>query len=182
VNSWTDRSRFILHNGDLRVPHLVSRWGSDDRSARAERLPFRWPQNPFWGLLCRGFPSLFSPNAEWIPPGEAALLRPNGFAGQARSGFRAEQGGRRLTRGFRPGGLLGMAIASRRSGHWPPLLTSETVRSSKQVAASALVRRPALPASISAGVAIIAAVAPFVMCRTSQLSSRNSACPVRPHR
>jgi len=29
----------------------------------------RWPQNPFWGLPHGGFPSSFSPSAEWIPPG-----------------------------------------------------------------------------------------------------------------
>ena len=51
----------------------------------------RWPQNPFWGLPHGGFPSSFSPNAEWIPPGEAALLRGQRFAGQARNGFRAER-------------------------------------------------------------------------------------------
>jgi len=37
----------------------------------APRIPIliRWPQNPFWGLLRRGFPSSFPPNTEQILAG-----------------------------------------------------------------------------------------------------------------
>jgi hypothetical protein len=53
----------------------------------------RWRQNPFRGLLRGGFPYSSSPDAEWIRPEAAALLRPDGFAGRTRkdcgpSGFR----------------------------------------------------------------------------------------------
>ncbi len=50
----------VLGPSAWRIPLLIlTECGTDSR----------WPQNPFWGLPHGGFPSSFSQNAEWIPPG-----------------------------------------------------------------------------------------------------------------
>ncbi|NLE58429.1 MAG: radical SAM protein [Planctomycetes bacterium] len=54
--------------------------GQPESSVGGGAMSVCWPQNPFWGLPPGGFPSSLSPNAEWIPPEEAA-----------RKGFRAER-------------------------------------------------------------------------------------------
>jgi len=64
--------------------------GQPESSVGGGAMSACWPQNPLWGLLGEGFPSSLSPNAEWIPPEEAA-----------RKGFRAERAEEAAWKGFR---------------------------------------------------------------------------------